>query len=145
MGHTDTLAPGTPVRCDYRDGHRGIVLARNDARAWANTLAFPTDSPDPDAVSVHVACCTFGDDKHPVLYPFGVRWDSSLHRVAEAAVTVGDKLIATAPGECFETGRVYTVLAVYDGKMDLECAALDTTVAGVQIDESDLQPYRGAR
>jgi hypothetical protein len=140
MGHTDTLAPGTPVRCDYRDGNRGIVLARNDARAWANTLAFPTDSPDPDAVSAHVAQCTFGDDKHPVLYPFGVRWDRSLHRVAEA----GDKLIATGPGECFETGAVYTVVAVYDGKMDLECVVLDTTVAGVQIDDPNLQPYSEA-
>lgn len=52
---------------------------------------------------------------------------------------VGDKLIATGPGECFETGKVYTVVAVYDGKMDLECALLDTTVAGVQIDDPNLQ------
>jgi hypothetical protein len=56
---------------------------------------------------------------------------------------VGDKLTATEPGECFETGRVYTVIAVYDGKMDLECAALDTTVSGVQIDDPSLQPYKG--
>jgi len=58
---------------------------------------------------------------------------------------VGDKLMATTPDECFETGKVYTVVAVYDGKMDLECAALDTTVAGVQIDDPSLQPYTGER
>jgi hypothetical protein len=54
--------------------------------------------------------------------------------------TVGAELIATGPGESFETGAVYTVVAVHDGKMDLECAALDTTVAGVQIDDPNLQP-----
>ena len=53
--------------------------------------------------------------------------------------------MATTPDECFETGKVYTVVAVYDGKMDLECAALDTTVAGVQIDDPSLQPYTGER
>ena len=58
---------------------------------------------------------------------------------------VGDKYIATGPGECFETGKVYTVVAVYDGRMDLECTALDTTVAGVQIDDPSLQPYTGGR
>lgn len=59
-------------------------------------------------------------------------------------IAVGDKLIATGPGECFETGRVYTVVAVYDGKMDLECASLDTTVAGVRIDEPNLETYTEA-
>lgn len=51
----------------------------------------------------------------------------------------GDKFTATAGGECFETGKTYTVVAVYGDKMDLECAVLDTTVAGVQIDDPNLQ------
>lgn len=68
--------------------------------------------------------------------PFQVHNPAAITRVS-----TGDRLIATAPGQSFETGRVYTVVAVYDGKMDLECAALDLTVAGVQIDDPSLQPY----
>lgn len=56
-----------------------------------------------------------------------------------AEVAPGTEYIARAPGECFETGRRYKVVAVYDGRMDLECAALDTTVAGVRIDDPALE------
>lgn len=66
---------------------------------------------------------------------------ATLDRLLSAAETVelGTEYIARAPGECFETGRRYKVVAVYDGRMDLECAALDTTVAGVRIDDSALE------
>ncbi len=59
--------------------------------------------------------------------------------VERGIVELGSEYIARAPGECFETGRRYKVVAVYDGRMDLECAALDTTVAGVRIDDPALE------
>jgi len=62
--------------------HRGVLLDRRDARAWANTAAFPTDSPCPEAVSRWVdrmerEC---GFTTVPVLWDFGaqqvVYWES---------------------------------------------------------------------
>jgi hypothetical protein len=95
------ITPGTYVRCHYRqpaspyrrgDGslHIGVVLALNDPRAWARTLAFSSDTPDPAAVTAHVASCLarglLQDGRQPVLYDFGVRWDSQLH-----ALTMRDR------------------------------------------------------
>ncbi len=80
------------------------------------------------------------------LIPDGMEWSDARgwHIWPQASVAIGDRFIATGPGECFETGKVYTVVAVYDGQMDLECPALDTTVAGVQIDDPSLEPYTAA-
>lgn len=58
--------------------------------------------------------------------------------MATKRIRKGDNLTARAPGESFETGAVYTVLAVYDGKMDLECTRLDVTIAGVRVDDPNL-------
>ena len=59
---------------------------------------------------------------------------------AHCAPSLGDRYIARAPGASFtlETGHTYTVVAVYDGHMDLECDALDVTVAGVRISDPAL-------
>ena len=36
---------------------KGIVLADDDPRAWAGTIAFGSATPDPEAVRKHVAWC----------------------------------------------------------------------------------------
>jgi hypothetical protein len=76
--------PGATVRCEYRGDHTGVVLADDDPRAWAGTLIFPSESPDPSAVRAHVAKLRaekfFSREvKRPVLWSFGrVYWDSKL-------------------------------------------------------------------
>lgn len=75
---------GTSVGCEYRwpyahahpdcwtKPYRGTVVAKDDPRAWARTLAFPQDRPDPAAVAAHVRRCEelYGPDRDvcPVLY-----------------------------------------------------------------------------
>lgn len=51
----------------------GVVIALDDPRAWANTLAFPTPDPDPEKVKAHVQWCKSQDllkDKCAVLWDF---------------------------------------------------------------------------
>lgn len=52
---------------------RGELLATDDPRAWANTIAFPTENPDPEAVKKHVAWCNAQGlvNTVPVLWNFG--------------------------------------------------------------------------
>ena len=84
---------GARVRCAYREGHTGIVLSCMDPRAWAGTLAFPDDKPDAHAVREHVlayrrkvrtwakplrVALRTMNTRIPVLYPWGVCWDSQL-------------------------------------------------------------------
>lgn len=87
------IKPGTYVRCHcrrpekrgYGTDHIGVVLALADPRAWACTLAFPSANPDPAAVTAHVLRCIaqglLQDGRQPVLYDFGVRWDSQLYAI----------------------------------------------------------------
>lgn len=81
--------PGTRVKCAYRVNdttgfeHVGTVLAKDDPRAWAGSLAFPEASPDASAVAAHVARCEargyLSDAKQPVLWDFGkLYWDAQL-------------------------------------------------------------------
>jgi hypothetical protein len=84
------LVPGARVVCRYRvteggagQAHLGTLLAIDDPRAWAGSLAFPDAVPDPELVKAHVArCIARGDlrgDERPVLWDFGkVYWDSQL-------------------------------------------------------------------
>lgn len=62
--------------------YAGEVLADDDPRAWAGTIAFPTDDPDPVKVCDHVAWCKSQgllSDVQPVLWEFGrVHWEKSL-------------------------------------------------------------------
>lgn len=68
--------PGQRVTCHYRGEHVGKVLALDDPRAWANTLAFPQDKPNRRAVKEHLLKHpTAGVTSIPVLYKFGVQWD----------------------------------------------------------------------
>lgn len=55
--------------------HRGVLLDRKDPRAWANTAAFPTPTPDADAVARWVDRVEreFGSTTVPVLWDFGDR------------------------------------------------------------------------
>jgi len=59
----------------------GTVLEMDDPRAWAGTIAFSTETPDPDAVACHVQWCKSQgllDGKIPVLWDFGkVFWEST--------------------------------------------------------------------
>jgi len=72
-----SFQPGDRVKCTYRGDHVGKVLAVDDPRAWAGTIAFPQDKPSPRAIKEHVL-------KHPriavksipILYKFGVQWDN---------------------------------------------------------------------
>jgi hypothetical protein len=43
------MNPGDRVKCTYRGSHRGTLLALDDPRAWAGTIAFPDANPDPEA------------------------------------------------------------------------------------------------
>jgi len=52
----------------------GVVIALDDPRAWAKTLAFNMEEPDQKEVTAHVAWCKSEgllDDKCPVLWDFG--------------------------------------------------------------------------
>ena len=78
------MSPGTRVYCQYREpnalqpwvGQRyvGVVLALDDPRAWVGR--------NQDECTRHVAWCQarglLSDGTVPVLYPFGLRWDSQL-------------------------------------------------------------------
>lgn len=80
------MKPGDTVTCRYRENHQGTVLAIDDPKAWAGSLAFPSDNPDPEAVKQHVAKCLeqgfFKDGRLPVLWTTfpqpQVYWDSKL-------------------------------------------------------------------
>lgn len=88
-----TIAVGTLVSTRYRWPmssshpdcwelpHLGEVLAVNDPRAWANTLAFSGGTPSQEQVDYHLANLaergiTIKDT--PVKYPFGVMWDTEV-------------------------------------------------------------------
>jgi len=84
MKHADELAPGTLVgarRWPYSHAHpgcwlepyRGVLLARNDPRAWAFTLFSPNGEPLPDEIDRHVQRCLAEGllaDVVPVLWDF---------------------------------------------------------------------------
>ena len=63
----------------WGDPWTGVVLAQDDPRAWAGTIAFPEASPDPEAVSRHVNRLReegLLQDRVPVLWSFGkVHWE----------------------------------------------------------------------
>lgn len=86
MSHSD-IKPGAKVACAYRGTHTGIVLANDDPRAWAGTLAFPEANPEPAAVREHVLkVASLLDHKRPVLWAFEnprVYWDSQLTHVLD--------------------------------------------------------------
>lgn len=84
---------GQRVGCTYRDcppqqpwlhrDHRGTVIARDDPRAWAGTIAFPgPGAPTQKAVREHLAKLDAMGvsvmDKIPVAWDFGkVYWESA--------------------------------------------------------------------
>jgi hypothetical protein len=87
---------GSRVKCNYRVNdttkheHVGTVLAKDDPRAWAGTLAFPESDPDPAAVKAHVEKCERRREdvcgvpgpsaQQPVKWDFGrIYWDSQLY------------------------------------------------------------------
>lgn len=76
------MKPGDRVKCTYRGAHRGTLLALDDPRAWAGTIAFPDTNPDPEAVRAHVEMhrASFERYEHrPVLWDFGrLYWDHKL-------------------------------------------------------------------
>ena len=76
---------GATITANYRpEKYKGQVLSELDPRAWANTLAFPTATPNPEAVKEHVTRCQRLEATHypdtrprvPVLWDFGrVYWE----------------------------------------------------------------------
>ena len=67
--------PGTRCQRKASDGRHptwyGVVLADDDPRAWAGTIAFPSDvTPDPEAVKAHVARVAIYLEGCPVLWTF---------------------------------------------------------------------------
>jgi hypothetical protein len=93
------IAPGARVTCRYRAGHQGIVIADDDPRAWAGSIAFPSPTPSQAEVTAHVAHCKqngWGSwHEHPVLWDFGkIYWDTGLSEVAVAAVITDEELAA---------------------------------------------------
>jgi hypothetical protein len=119
------------------------------ALAWVLVYAMPDSA---SGVRQEMAHCYLSFDhggivvkRHAILKGFyGYRPAGVVVSLVVPPRSTGDKLLATGPGESLETGAVYTVVAVHDGKMDLECVGLATTVAGVQIDDPNLQPYSEA-
>jgi hypothetical protein len=85
--NANVFAPGARVTCSYRRNdatgvvHAGTVLAIDDPRAWAGTLAFfGPEFPDARKVRAHVERCIaeFQDfcDKVPVFWSFGtIYWE----------------------------------------------------------------------
>lgn len=76
------IAIGTEVgarRWPYHHAHpgcwgapwKGTLLAKTDPRAWANTMAFPTPTPNPTAVRRHVRDHAGFLTSVPVLWDFG--------------------------------------------------------------------------
>lgn len=67
----------------------GVVIALDDPRVWARTLAFPCDdAPDPEAVRAHVARCRLRgwlSDRVAVLWDFG---SSGFRAYFESAASV---------------------------------------------------------
>lgn len=51
----------------------GTILAHTDPRAWAHTIKFPTEHPDPQAVIQHVQQCY---THHLLQDTVPVLWDS---------------------------------------------------------------------
>lgn len=89
---------GTRVTCQYRGAHQGTVLAYDDPRCWAGSIAFPLATPSQAEVSAHVARClgATGPWEHqPVLWDFGkIWWDHQLQQVAIASVITDEELVA---------------------------------------------------
>lgn len=89
--HDTNLRPGIRVGCTYRDSpphqpwihpdHRGTVLAQDDPRAWAKSMAFPFQVPTRHQVRAHLANLAkqgIPVQDTPVLWDFGsVFWESS--------------------------------------------------------------------
>lgn len=93
-----TMLTGTEVSTHYRwpcsafhpdcwePPHKGVVLANNDPRAWANTLAFPGRTPTQEEVDAHLANLAERNiplSNTPVLYQFGVMWDTEVRPYEE--------------------------------------------------------------
>lgn len=49
------MRPGDRVRCTYRAQHVGTLLAHDDPRGWAGSLAFPEGTPSVEQVRAHIA------------------------------------------------------------------------------------------
>jgi hypothetical protein len=101
MSKSKLIPVGALVACAYRRGARGVVIAMNDPRAWAGSIAFPTATPNQTEVSAHVKRCQDrGDllsDYQPVLWDFGkVYWDSKLEDVSVAATITDEERSAHA-------------------------------------------------
>lgn len=77
---TNQRWPGSGFHPDcWEPPHKGIVLAVNNPRAWTNTVAFPGRSPDQEEVDKHLENLkqrNISLDRTPVLYSFGVQWET---------------------------------------------------------------------
>lgn len=108
MPHYKPFEPGTRVKCAYRKNdttgheHMGTVLAKDDPRCWAGSLAFPEPNPDPRAVRAHVrkvlrrgdsVCGVPGPSaQQPVLWDFGrIYWDSQLYAAEQGPCPESDE------------------------------------------------------
>lgn len=82
--------PGTTVFAPYRDPsnlqpwihgrHKGTILAVDDPKAWAGSLAFPKERPNRAKVHAHVVRCLeqgLLQGKVPVRWSFGkIYWET---------------------------------------------------------------------
>lgn len=111
-GLPEGLAVGTEVGAGlipYHASHpdcwqrpwKGVVLALDDVRAWAGSLAFPDENPEQLAVSAHVRWCLDQGllrGKVPVAWEFGkVHWERPQGlRTVEADLVAFEKERAAA-------------------------------------------------
>lgn len=75
------MQTGIKVKCSYRPGHVGTLLAADDPKAWYGTLAFGYPRPSRRLVTLHVAKCRSQGllcKTLPVEWPWGVMWDREL-------------------------------------------------------------------
>jgi len=91
-------SPGTVVHLDVPQGgdprehvYEGVVLARDDPRAWRATVAFPVTAglPDADDVRTHVVRCLESGllrDRVPVLWSHGVVYWERADRLLEGPI-----------------------------------------------------------
>lgn len=57
----------------WQKPHKGVVLSRDDPRAWAKTIAFSSENPGPEAIREHLSYCDrqgLLKDVVPVLWDF---------------------------------------------------------------------------
>lgn len=102
----------------------GKRLEVNDPEAWTNTAAFYKRTPTQDEVNSHMEHCVenglatkdgdsyrFNDNRVPVVYEFGIRWDDANDLQQTTMLTLEGHYYTVTDEAITPTGKVETYLA----------------------------------